>query len=435
MDEPSNTGSNTGEGGAPDEATRDWMRREHSIGWHVKGGWCRKFPGDRNRTYFGKVSPGEAARKNTLEEERRKRALKGQHDAEVKATRLSVSEAVDLFLAQQDAEHAAGKLSDEQRASYGDELLRFSEAVGPGRPLAHLCKITAPEDVFRPARAAALSRGLAAAEKHITQVRTFLDWCSSVRRFIAAPFYADAFDPPGEKEKRKARKAERREQGEATWTPDEVRLIAEAARQTDVHRYAHVLLMINGGMGAADLSDLDDADVDWERNCVHADRSKTLVPRVVPLWAATAAAMRASRAARPEPAEPAFATRFFLTKHGRPLVTRWLNEDRTKVNRTDAVRNWFTALLNAPDRTNCKGKAPRLRELKKHRAGAYTLRSVFTTLAVGRDKTLLAVIRGDKLPDGGALEFYLRGDLREKLSELTEHVRSQIWPDGGPPMP
>jgi hypothetical protein len=406
------------------------MKAEHRIGWHVKGGWCRKFPGDRNRTYFGRVPAAEAVRLMHREETRRER---GEAKADQPAN-LTIRQAVNLFLARADREHAAGRMSDEQRASYGQELAILAASIGR-RPLADLCRMDAPEQIFRPIREAAVARGLAAAEKHVVQVRTFLDWCSRVRRFVAPPFFADAFDAPGEKEKRKARKAERRAKGEATWTAAEVRQIADAARQTDVHRYAHVLLMINGAMGAADLSELDDADVDWQRGCIHTDRSKTLVPRVVPLWAATAAAMRASRAARPAPADPADATRFFLTMHGRPLVTKGLSDDRKRVTRTDAVRNWFTTLLNAADRARRKGKAPRLRGLKRHRAGAYTLRSVWTTAAVGQDKTLLAVIRGDTLPGGGALEYYLRGDLLNKLRAVTEHVRLQLWPDGGPPLP
>lgn len=426
----------------PDELTRQRMKAEHRIGWHPQGGWCRKFPGDRNRTYFGRVTPAAAVRAMVKEEDRRERARRGEAVAEARAARLSVREAVNVFLTHLDREYDAGRMSGEQRASYGQELAAFTKAVGGDRPLADVTKLTAPEDIFRPVRDAAVLRGLHAAEKHVTQVRTFLDWCSTVRRYVAAPFYADAFDPPTVKEKRAARKADRRAKGEATWTAAEVREIVEAARQTDVHRYAQVLLMINGGLGASDLSDLDDADVDWERGCIHTDRSKTLVPRVVPLWAATAAAMKASRAARPKPADSGDATRFFLTPHGRPLVVRSIHENRRTAKRTDAVRNWFMAVLKAPPKEGeaqppkrkHARKIPWLPHLRRHRAGGYTLRSCFTTFAIGQDATLVAVVRGDKI-GRGAMEYYLRGSLLDSLRGVVSHVQSQIWPEGGPPLP
>jgi integrase len=416
----SNTGSN------PSDEQRTRAKAEHRLGWHVKGGWCRKFPGDTNRTYFGKIPVGEAVRLMNAEQERRARGIA----AEVQLRNLLVREAVNRFLTHLDREHAAGKIGDVQRASYGDELVRFTRVVGKNRRLTDFCKLTAPEELFRPLRSVAVARGLIAAEKHVTQVRTFLDWCSSTRRFIAAPFYADAFDAPTEKEKRAVRKATRKAKGIAFWQPEGVREIVAAAKASDVHRYAQVLLMLNGGMGSTDLSNLEDEDVDWQRRCIHTDRSKTLVPRVVPLWPETIDAMQLSRAARRKPARGEWANRFFLTKHGRPLVQDRLTADRTKTRRTDSVKNWFYALFNGKARKRWKAQAVRLPHLKRHGAGAYTLRSVFTTLSLGHggDKNLEAVILGQQF-DRPILEFYIRDEQREKLVGVVDHVRRQLWPD------
>lgn len=422
---PSNTGSNP----APDDASRQWMREQHRIGWHPKGGWCRKFPGDRNRTYFGWVDAGEAARLMHAEETRRERARQGDESAAAKLNNLTVREAVNLYLNHADREHAAGNMSAGQRASYGDELERLVQAVGRDRKLSDLCSPSAPDRTFRPLRAAALSRGLGAAEKHIAQVRRFLDWCSTTRRLMPPPFYADEFKPPSETEKRNARKADRRAKGTATWTPGEVREIIDAARATDVHRYAWVLLMVNGGMGATDLSYLTDADLDWDRQCISTDRSKTLVARVVPLWDVTAEAMRASRAVRAEPRDPAHAGRFFLTPKGRPLVTTGLNAKGNRVTGTDAVRNWFYGVLNPGKHEGKRGRKPlpALPSLKRHRAGGYTLRSVFATLAAGQDETLVAVVMGHKLPGARTAEYYLRGDLLEDVRQVTSHVYARLF--------
>jgi integrase len=400
------------------------MKAEHGLHWHPKGGWSRKFPGDRNRTYFGKVAPSDAARALFLEESKRT----GLIEREKKLANLSAREGANLFLGHLDLEFERGEIQSAQRANYAKELAHFFETFTKTRAMAELSRRDAPLKVFRPARAAAVKRGVFAAEKHITMIRTWLRWCSSVQRYTDEPFYADEFRQPSMKEKRTWTKGQRREHGTAAWSPDEVREIVTAAKD-DVHRYAQVMLMLNGGMGSTDLSNLDDAEIDWDKRCIHTDRSKTLVPRVVPLWDVTAEAMKASRAARPDPADPKYATRFFLTMHGRPLVVEELaDERREKVTRTDALKNWFYQLVNGAPRKKWKTPVVRLPHLKRHRGGIYTLRSVFMGLSLGhgQDRNLEAVILGQQF-DRPIIEYYLRGDLREKLVAVVEHVRQQIW--------
>jgi integrase len=401
------------------------MKADHKIAWHPRGGWCRRFPGDSNRTYFGRVEPTEAVRAMIKEETRRDT---GEADG-TKLKNLLLCEAVDLWLVKLDDDHKHGRIGDSHRARCGAEIAILVTVAGKNRKLSDFCQMTAPEYLFKPLREKSLARGIIACEKHVGVVRAFLDWCSSTRRFIAAPFYADAFKLPGEKEKRTKKKSERRAKGTAFWKPEAVREIVEAAKQTDVHRYAQVLLMLNGGMGAKDLSELDDADIDWDRRCIHTDRSKTLVPRVIPLWDLSFDAMRVSRASRPKPSEFTFATRFFLTKRGNPLVVERLDDKRVANLRTDSVKNWFYQLLNGDDRIRWKAPAIRLRHLKRHRGGGYTLRSVFATLSMGHgsDPNLEAVIMGQQF-DRPIMEFYIRDEQREKLRVVVEHVRRQIWP-------
>jgi len=405
--------------------------RESGLHWHKRGGWARKFPGDRNRTYFGRVSPGEALKLHAAEELRRQKG-----EPELAPNNLSIGQAVNLFLASLDQRYADGTIGASQRARYGQEMEFLVSAkskdgntiIGRHRRLSDFCQLYAPDTLFRPLRAAAVARGIIAGEKSIVQIRTFFDWCSTVRRFIPPAFFADAFDAPGEREKRIARKSERKARGTAYWTPEQVREIIEAARATNVHRYAQVLLTLNSGMGATDLSNLEDVDIDWGRCCIQTDRSKTMVPRVVPLWDITVEAMRRSRAARPIPADAKWADRFFLTSRGRPLVEDLgMDEKRKRHRRTDSLKNWFYRLLNAPDRVHWKNKAVRLRHLKRWRGGWYTLRAVFATLARGHagDPNLDAIVMGQKL-DRAILEGYLRGDVLQKLLPVVNHVRSQL---------
>lgn len=405
----------------PTDADRAFMREHHGLGWHPGGGWSKRLPGDRDRTYFGKVPPAVAI-KNF------EKALKASRgDGEPDYTNITIRQAVNLFLANADAELASGNIGKGQRASYGDELVRFAEQVGVNRRLADLCRADAPERFFRPARRAAVERGVFAGEKHVTQVRTFLDWCNRIRRLCAAPNMADAFDAPTDKEKQKATKSARKGKQLAYFTPAEIDQILDAAKRTDVHIYAQLLLMLNGGMGSGDLSELVDADVDWDRRCIHTDRSKTLVPRCVPLWDKTIDAMRISRTARPSPLRPEWSDRFFLSRRRVPLVMDSLNADADKSHRKDTIKNWFYRLTRA---AQPKDKdAPRLPDLLKgkHRAGVYTLRAVFATLTADQPPDLVAVIMGHKFANR-VKEHYLRGDLREKLVAVVDHVRFQLWP-------
>jgi integrase len=254
-------------------------------------------------------------------------------------------------------------------------------------------------------------------------VRAFLDWCSR-RRFIPGPFYADAFDLARRQREARRQEGMRKKHGIAFWSPAEAVQWVELARAESVHREAQVLLMLNGGMGATDLANLEDVDVDWERKCIHTDRSKTLVPRVIPLWPETLEAMRKSRATRAEPADAKWSHRFFLTRRGYPLVFEQLKPGNAKLKRSDTIKNWFYLMMNGD-----KARAAKVPHLKRRGAGAYTLRSIFTTLTLGHggDANLEAVILGQQF-GRPVLEFYIRGTEREKLVALVDHVHKQLWP-------
>ena len=81
------------------------MKAEYRLSWHPRGGWCRVFPGDRDRTYFGRIPPADAVRAMLAEERRR---ATGEATADSAGT-LRLRHAVNLFLAHADKEHALGK--------------------------------------------------------------------------------------------------------------------------------------------------------------------------------------------------------------------------------------------------------------------------------------------------------------------------------------
>lgn len=92
-----------------------------------------------------------------------------------------------------------------------------------------------------------------------------------------------------------------------------------------------------------------------------------------------------------------------------------------------------TARVRARDAMH---KAGRRMKFVRHKAGFYTLRAMFRSLAVGCgvDNDLIAVIKGQKF-DRPVDEYYLRGDLRAKLFDVVDHVYRELFVGWSSPWP
>ena len=86
-----------------------------------------------------------------------------------------------------------------------------------------------------------------------------------------------------------------------------------------IHMKAMILLGINCGFGPADCGTLPAKGVDLATGWINYPRPKTGVPRRIPLWPETVAAIKASVAKRPKPLDEADAGLVFVTKYGQ----RW----------------------------------------------------------------------------------------------------------------
>jgi integrase len=121
-----------------------------------------------------------------------------------------------------------------------------------------------------------------------------------------------------------------------TWTPEEFkRVVVEAPGKLKLA----LLLMANCGMTQVDVSDLLDAEVDWEGGRITRKRSKTADQENVPtvsyrLWPPTFKLLRQYRSG---------GERVLLTEGGEPYVRTRLN-DQGKLVKADGIASNFVHL-------------------------------------------------------------------------------------------
>ncbi|MBX3438976.1 MAG: tyrosine-type recombinase/integrase [Planctomycetaceae bacterium] len=173
-----------------------------------------------------------------------------------------------------------------------------------------------------------------------------------------------------------------------------------------------ILLGINGGFGNTDVASLQVSAIDLEAGVIDFPRPKTGVDRRVPLWDATAAALREALDVLPQPASPEFADQAFLTVHGNPWVS--VKPDGT---RTDSVVLEFRKLLK-----RCGIYRPR--------TGFYWLRHTFQTVAdEAGDPIATAHVMGHA--DGTIGGVYRERISDERLRAVVETVRRWLFSGAG----
>jgi integrase len=185
----------------------------------------------------------------------------------------------------------------------------------------------------------------------------------------------------------------------------ELREILSAA---DIPLNAMILLGINGGLGQADLAALPISAINFNSAMLDYPRQKTAVPRRIPLWPETLAALRSAVELRPSPKLEADRELAFITKYG----FRWVrtNEKGTSI---DSVGWEFRKLLLRVG-------------IKRPRINFYALRHTFETIG-GDSKDQVAVDHvmghaGDDMPSR-----YREKIRDERLRAVVDHVRNWLF--------
>lgn len=187
---------------------------------------------------------------------------------------------------------------------------------------------------------------------------------------------------------------------EETGKPEMVTLPANPVLQ------AMVLLGVNCGFNNKDCADLPFSALDLDGGWCNFPRPKTGIARQCPLWSETATALREAIAVRPEPCNEEAVPLIFVTRRGRPWITRG-TANPVSVAARDAMK--------------AVG-------IHRNGIGFATLRHVFRTVADGsRDQVAINHIMGHSDPTMGAVYRERIDDAR--LVAVTKHVRKWLFGD------
>jgi integrase len=246
---------------------------------------------------------------------------------------------------------------------------------------------------------------------------------------MLAPDYLDEFDPPPKHELDSHRESRDREYGERAWTIAELRrIIAEAGRLGEYrraksgrklpprnpHLHAQILLALFGAFGSDDLSAMPKISVDLKTGLIRFPRVKIKGrPRACFIPRRVVDAIYSSLAHRRGDGNLLFAT-----MAGQKCNAAKVRSDELgplTASRNDTIGKNFSRMV-------------RRIGLAKKRTGFKTLRAMCRTMMLGADidPDLIAVIMGRKLrfPID---EFYLRGEMREKLMKVARHIERQLF--------
>lgn len=399
------------------------------------GYWCKKIRG--RVFYFGKVADDPKGKAALEQYVREKTDLEAGREPREKTDGLTVADLADRFLVHKEAFRDNGELSPRTFETYHATCATVVKTFGGGRAVVDLV----PDD-FRKLRAKlAQKRGVVALRNEMQRVRTLFKFAFDEGLIVAPIRFGQAFAKPKLDAVRRAREAHRAEHGDRMFEADELRLILDyldgkpvtlsrvdeetgepvklTGKRSPVLR-AMVLLAANCGFGQSDVSSLPRKPVDLDRGWIDFARVKTAVPRRIPLWPETVAAIR-DLPERPKPKNAADANLLFLTRNG----VRWVRHTVAKAG--DAENGVEAKSGGAPIDGIAQefGKVLRSLELKRPGRGFYAMRHGFETIAgETADQVAVDAIMGH-VPAGMSGAYRERiGD--DRLRRVVEHVRAWL---------
>jgi integrase len=392
---------------------------------HPSGQWARKI--NKRLHYFGVWADPEAA----LDRHDREYPYlkKGETPPPVDVSSgCTLRQLVNDFLRSKEEKLKAGDLSPRTFRDYYQTCEGLIGHFGRERLVSDL----RPDD-FRDFRAKLVKRlGVVSLKNEINRVCIIFNYAHENNLIDRPVSYGQCFDRPSAK----AIRRDRNEAGPKLFERDEVLGLLDAA---DVQLKAMILLGVNCGFGNTDVASLPLSAVNLSAGWVNFPRPKTEIPRRVPLWPETVAALRESFAARPAAVEPAARGLCFVTRHGRPWV-RVKPKKAKKVEaegeagKSDGKEAGPEAAVPIDAISGRFGKLLKELEINGRRGlGFYTLRHCFETFAgESTDQVAVDAVMGHVDPSMAGNYRHRISD--ERLRAVTEHVRAWLFgagPDDG----
>lgn len=247
--------------------------------------------------------------------------------------------------------------------------------------------------------ALAKTRGATSLHNEIGRIRVVFNFAYQNHHINEPMRYGASFKRPTKRTLRLARAAK----GPKLFEADELRTLLATASP---HLKCMILLGVNGGLGNADVGNLELRHCDLTQGWIQYPRPKTGIDRRFPLWPETKEALEIAIAGRKKPKTDRDADIVFVTKYG----DRWHKE--TKANP-----------LSAEFRKHAT-------DVGVHRPGIgfYALRHTFETIGgESRDQVAVDYIMGHVRDDMSAV--YREKISDERLSAVVNVVREWLFTD------
>jgi integrase len=359
---------------------------------HATGRWAKKIRG--KFYYFGPWTDPDAALQKYLDQ---RDDLQAGRTPRVSGDGLTLRDLANRFLTSKQHLVQTGEIAQRTFNDYYVTCDRLIAEFGRTRLMTDL----ASDDFERLRASLSKSRGPVALGNEIQRARTVFKFAFDSGLIPAPVRFGPSFRKPNKKTMRKARYAN----GPRMFEAGELRQILVEA---DMPLHAMILLGINGGLGQADAAALPISAIDFDSSVLDYPRQKTAIPRRIPLWPETMAALGEAIQRRPKPKVDSDRHLAFITKYGH----RWVrtNENGTSV---DSVGWEFRKLLTRLG-------------LKRPRISFYALRHTFETIG-GDAKDQIAVdhVMGHARDDMASV--YRERISDERLQAVTEHVRAWLF--------
>lgn len=363
---------------------------------HQSNRWAKKVRG--HLAYFGKIVPddldGQKALALWLEQ---KDDLLAGRKPRPKCDGLTVDDLVNGWLHAKKAKLDTRELSPRTWEDYKSLGVIVIETLGRTRLAADL----QPEDFARLRAAYAKRWGPARLGNAVTYTRSIFGWGYDEGMLPVPQRFGASFSKPAAKTIRQARNAK----GPRMLEPGQLRAIIDVA---NVQTKALVLLGINGAIGNTDLASMPIDAVDLETGWLNLPRQKTGVPRRIPLWPETLAAIREALAVRPTPNRGNERLVFVKPQGGNYVVTR----------HGSAVSKLFQTAAAAAGVTGHT---------------FYDCRRTFATVADGaKDPAAVSAIMGHAPKSGDMQAVYRQRIDDSRLQAVVAVVRTWLFgsPDG-----
>lgn len=375
------------------KATR--MSTGFPLGQHkARGYWIKKVRGKVH--YFGKIADDPDGQKALALWLEQKDDLLAGRTPRVSGDGLTLADACNRFMTHKTHRRDTGELAARSFEEYKKTCDRIIRVFGRGRLVADLAS-----DDFAALRAdIAKTNGLIRIGNEIQRTRSLFKFCYDEGLIDRPVRYGQSFAKPSQKSLRMARASK----GPQMFTAGEIRSLLNVAT---VNIKGMVLLAINGALGNTDVAELPKAALHLEAGWLDYPRIKTAIPRRVPLWDETVAALREVVAQRKPAKNPDDERLLFVGKRGETYIGK---------HRGYRVHQEFARVLKL---AGIEGRT------------FYDLRRTFQTVAeASKDLSAVQAVMGHSPPANDMSAVYRQKVDDDRLRAVVQCVHAWLFGNG-----